>query len=70
MGQIDLVFLRDLLWGMEGIMIVYKNLCLIQGLCGEIQFDSVNQCGPIYSLGYVIFPFPFIYPLSLQLFKI
>ena len=56
--------------GMEGIMIVCKNLCLIQGLCGEIQFVSVNQCGSIYFLDCVILHFPFIYPLSLQLFKL
>ena len=65
MGQIDLVFLRGnvMLWGMEGIMIDCKNLCLIQGLCGEIQFVSVNQCGSIYFLGCVILHF-------LQLFKL
>ena len=70
MGQIDLIFLRDFLWGMEVIKIVYKNLCLIQGLCDEIQFGSIYQCGSIYFLGCVIFHFPSIYPLSLQLFKL
>lgn len=54
MDQIDLVFLRELLWGVECVM-TYTFAAL----------TSVDLYRYIYFLGCVIFYFPLIYPLSL-----
>lgn len=67
MGQIDpVLFFTELLWGGGDVLWVAMNvkyiyiqiyiyICLVQELCSEIQFCSVNQCGSMYFFDYVIF---------------